>query len=151
MTTVDNRYILNLQTKERNKMTIKYYLDVDIDDKIHSILDFEIDDKNDPVRTLHTTTIISKNLRRQLENYFDWMSDEGYKLSQEELLYTNAHYATVFSWFRQLFIDDVLRWYTEKENIYQEYEDKDLVAKIVKMQVHFKDKKVYDITQFMKA
>ena len=122
-------------------MTIKYYLD------------FEIDDENDPVRTLHTTTIVSKNLRRQLENYFDWMSNDGYKaylLSQEELLYTNAHYETVFSWFRQLFID-VLRWYTEKENIYQEYEDKDLVAKIVKMQVRFKDKKVYDITQFMKA
>ena len=107
-------------------MTIKYYLD------------FEIDDKNDPVHTLHTISTGSRNLRKDIEKWFDKMTHD----------YNDNE--PVFTWFRQLFID-VLRWYTEKQDIYQEYEDKDLVAKIVKMQVRFKDKKVYDITQFMKA
>lgn len=127
-------------------MTIKYYLD------------FEIDDKNDPVRTLHTVQIVTKDLRKELAKIFKWLSPHGqtmYRIIKEDsdITFSLDEIENSFKYYRSCFVEAMRHYFREKlhDTIDYDCDDEILIAKIVKMQVRFKDKKVYDITQFMKA
>ena len=127
-------------------MTIKYYLD------------FEIDDKNDPVRTLHTVNVKTRSLRRDLAKIWelfagDWLEkysnikknlDISFRSKDSEIIITMQERDELqerINYCRSICVEAMRHHFREKlhDTIDYDCDDEILIAQIVKMQVRFKD------------